>query len=40
MTDLAHELADGGEVARLTAMEVDEALGYLWPRLPAASSAG
>jgi tRNA(adenine34) deaminase len=40
MTDLAHELEDGGEVAHLAAMEVSEALEYLWPRLPAASSAG
>lgn len=31
--DLAHRLADDGEVERLTAMEVDEALAYLWPRL-------
>jgi hypothetical protein len=33
MTDLVHELEDGGEAERLAAMEVDEALGYLWPRL-------
>jgi tRNA(adenine34) deaminase len=33
MTDLVHELEDGGETERLAAMEVDEALGYLWPRL-------
>jgi tRNA(Arg) A34 adenosine deaminase TadA len=33
MLDLVHELNDGGEVARLAAMEVDEAFGYLWPRL-------
>jgi hypothetical protein len=33
MTDLVHELADGGEVERLAAMEINEALGYLWPRL-------
>lgn len=33
MVDLVHELQDGGEVERLAAMEVDEALGYLWPRL-------
>lgn len=31
--DLAHRLAADGEVERLTAMEVDEALAYLWPRL-------
>jgi tRNA(Arg) A34 adenosine deaminase TadA len=33
MVDLAHELEDGGEGERLAAMEVNEALGYLWPRL-------
>ena len=33
MTDLVHELEDGGEVKRLAAMEVNEALGYLWPQL-------
>ncbi len=33
MTDLVHELEDGGEVERLAVMEVDEALGSLWPRL-------
>jgi len=33
MTDLVHELEDGGEVERLAAMEVSEALGYLWPQL-------
>jgi tRNA(Arg) A34 adenosine deaminase TadA len=33
MADLAHELEDGGEAERLAAMEVNEALGYLWPRL-------
>jgi tRNA(Arg) A34 adenosine deaminase TadA len=33
MTDLVHELDDCGDVGRLAAMEVDEALGYLWPRL-------
>jgi hypothetical protein len=32
MADLVHELEDGGETERLAAMEVDEALGYLWPR--------
>ena len=31
--DLAHELETGGEVDRLAAMEVHEALWYLWPRL-------
>jgi tRNA(Arg) A34 adenosine deaminase TadA len=31
--DLVHELQDDGEVERLAAMEVGEALGYLWPRL-------
>ena len=33
MVDLVHELEDCGEAERLAAMEVDEALGYLWPRL-------
>ncbi|HJY72657.1 MAG TPA: hypothetical protein VJ347_12820 [Streptosporangiaceae bacterium] len=33
MVDLVHELEDGGEAERLAAMEVYEALGYLWPRL-------
>ena len=33
MIDLVHALEDGGEAERLAAMEVDEALGYLWPRL-------
>ena len=33
VADLVHELEDGREVERLAAMEVDEALGYLWPRL-------
>jgi len=33
LTDLVHELDDGGDVGRLAAMEVNEALGYLWPRL-------
>lgn len=33
VADLVHELENGREVARLAAMEVDEALGYLWPRL-------
>jgi tRNA(adenine34) deaminase len=31
--DLVHELQDDGEVERLAAMEVGEALGYLWPQL-------
>jgi tRNA(adenine34) deaminase len=31
--DLAHELQDGGEVERLAALDVRDALGYLWPRL-------
>ena len=31
--DLAHRLTDNGEVARLTSLEVDEALADLWPRL-------
>jgi tRNA(adenine34) deaminase len=33
VTDLVHELEDSGEAERIAAMEVDEALGYLWPRL-------
>jgi tRNA(Arg) A34 adenosine deaminase TadA len=33
MVDLVHELEDRGEAERLAAMEVSEALGYLWPRL-------
>ncbi len=33
MVDLARELERGGEVPLLTAMEVDAALGHLWPRL-------
>jgi tRNA(adenine34) deaminase len=33
MLDLVHELADRGEIEGLAAMEVSEALGYLWPRL-------
>jgi tRNA(Arg) A34 adenosine deaminase TadA len=31
--DVAHELQDAGEVKLLAAMEVDQALGYLWPRV-------
>ena len=33
LADLVHELEDAGELERLAAMEVNEALGYLWPRL-------
>jgi tRNA(Arg) A34 adenosine deaminase TadA len=33
MVDLVRELERGGEVTLLTAMEVDAALGHLWPRL-------
>jgi tRNA(Arg) A34 adenosine deaminase TadA len=33
VTALAHELEDGGEAGRLTALEVQEAFGCLWPRL-------
>ena len=33
MADLAHELEDSGEAEHLAAIEVNEALGYLWPRL-------
>jgi tRNA(Arg) A34 adenosine deaminase TadA len=31
--DLARRLAEDGELERLAAMEVNEALAYLWPRL-------
>jgi tRNA(adenine34) deaminase len=37
--DLARRLAADGELERLTAMEVDEALAYLWPRLTELGSA-
>ncbi len=33
MVDLVHELHGSGEVERLAAMDIVEALGYLWPRL-------
>jgi len=33
MADLAHELENSGEAERMAAMEVNEALGYLWPWL-------
>jgi len=33
MIDLVHEMEDSGEAAALAAMEVSQALGYLWPRL-------
>lgn len=33
--DLVKDLEAAGEVPRLAAMEVPEALGYLWPRLTA-----
>jgi tRNA(adenine34) deaminase len=33
LTDVVYEMRDGGELERLAAMEVNEALGYLWPRL-------
>jgi hypothetical protein len=33
MVSLVHELEDGRGVEHLAAMEVNEALGYLWPRL-------
>jgi hypothetical protein len=33
MVDLVHELEDRGDAERLAALEVHEALGYLWPRL-------
>jgi hypothetical protein len=31
--DLAYQLEDGGELGRLTSLEVDQALAELWPRL-------
>ncbi len=37
--DLARRLAADGELERLTAMEVDEALAYLWPWLTELCSA-
>lgn len=37
--DLARRLAEDGELERLAAMEVNEALGYLWPRLTELCSA-
>jgi tRNA(Arg) A34 adenosine deaminase TadA len=33
VVDLVHDLEDDGEVERLAAMEINEALGYLWPQL-------
>jgi tRNA(Arg) A34 adenosine deaminase TadA len=33
--DLARDLQESGEAHRLAAMEVDQAFGYLWPRLAA-----
>ena len=39
MADLVHDLEDGGEAERLAAMEVNEALGYLWPRLDESHAA-
>ena len=36
----AARLWAGLDEARLTAMDVGEALGYLWPRLPSAGSRG
>jgi tRNA(Arg) A34 adenosine deaminase TadA len=33
VTDLVHELEGSGEAELLAAIEVDEAFGYLWPRL-------
>jgi tRNA(Arg) A34 adenosine deaminase TadA len=33
MADLVHAMAGHGEVARLAAMDVTDALAYLWPRL-------
>ena len=37
--DLARRLAEDGEFERLAAMEVNEALAYLWPRLTELRSA-
>jgi hypothetical protein len=37
--DLARRLAEDGEFERLAAMEVNEALAYLWPRLTELCSA-
>ena len=37
--DLARRLAADGELERLTAMEVNEVLAYLWPRLTELNSA-
>ena len=37
--DLARRLAEDGELERLAAMEVNEALAYLWPRLTELCSA-
>jgi tRNA(Arg) A34 adenosine deaminase TadA len=37
--DLARQLAADGELERLAAMEVNEALAYLWPRLTELRSA-
>jgi len=33
LLDLAHHLQENGEARRLAVLEVDEAFGYLWPRL-------
>lgn len=33
MVDLVRDMERDGEVARLASMEVEEAFGYLWPRL-------
>jgi tRNA(Arg) A34 adenosine deaminase TadA len=39
IADLVHELEDRREVERLVAMEVNEALGDLWPRLQELTAA-
>ena len=33
MLDLAYDLEDGGELEQLLALEVDQALAAVWPRL-------
>lgn len=37
--DLVHELADGGEIEHLAALEPSAAFGYLWPRLRGPATA-
>jgi tRNA(Arg) A34 adenosine deaminase TadA len=38
MVDLVHEMNSGGEAQRLAAMDIPDALGYLWPRLQRAGT--